>query len=437
MSANSTSVIDPPIADPTSLPSSLVLLELGAAVISFIERDLPVWLEGFGILFPERSTHVRSRAVEDRLTMRRESRKTIAFERCAELVSYHREKFHGLVETKHLIAHIYPQLPAPVRAQLTERELGRRLVRLIANLKEEVVRTGVSRMLADVGDFYALHNRQGESLVDWYAGSDIFVVPHYRRTTHIEPLQHFERPVLKDAHEPFEAAYGKPIHYFNHTLPSVEGVLHNRIRVAVFSLLPSETGKENHTLIYVTDGVRRESGSDTLSGNELVVQLELTSTERGLGSDMTVPQWPLKMFDAAWKLLQRAPHRILPKGAWIDCNKPLIEESRLNSRSRVSPLTGCLATQCALMRAEQLASDGKYYYASIVGLCAEELEFAQSHPIEDLLVFLRHRKLDQTTRVSRSSVLLRSFFQSPTVTALTAAHDLSEEQTHPHLRASA
>ncbi|WKZ56275.1 MAG: suppressor of fused domain protein [Bdellovibrionota bacterium] len=417
----STSAADAPPLPSSPLPPSLLLLELSAAIISFIERDIPVWLEGFGIIFPKKSSHVRTRAIEDRLTVRRESRKSICFEKCSELVSFHREQFEGLVETKHITAHIYPQLPAPVRTQLSERELNRSLVKLIASLKDEVVRNGVSRMLADVGDFYALHNRQGDSSADWFAGSDIFIVPHYRRTTHVEPLQQFERPILQNAHEPFEAAFGKPVKVYSHTLPKGENVPATNSRIAVFSILPCEGDKDVHRLIFVSDGVRRASIGASAGGSEFVVQLELSAADRGLYSDMTVPEWPLRMFDIAWKLLLRAPERHLPHGAWVDSGKPLVEERKASTRSRNNPLTGCLATPCSLMKHEQLSHEGPFHFLSIVGLCAEELEFAQTHPIEDLMVFLRHRDFDQITRASRSSVLLRSFFQSAAEEALSAS----------------
>lgn len=92
-----------PSAQANLSPLSETLLSLLQDTIRyFLSRDVPVYLDQFGILFPRTRTSDRSYQRDAQLIVRKEFNRTIEFEKCSNLSKFHRDTYTGLIELKEL-----------------------------------------------------------------------------------------------------------------------------------------------------------------------------------------------------------------------------------------------------------------------------------------------------------------------------------------------
>ncbi|MBX7138155.1 MAG: suppressor of fused domain protein [Oligoflexia bacterium] len=394
---------------------STLCAELIVALTLFLDANRPVYLENFGILIPTSSKELAPRVIENQLLLREETLRAITFEKCSELVAFHRTNHPGIVETAELTQRLYPALPLQLQVKWSE-WIVRRLVRgLIQQLSKQVVVSGFSNQLEPLGSFFALHNRQGESLSDWFAGADIFFRPAKKPVVKVGQSRLVERPQYLDAFEPFECTFGPSICSFEVDLQEQLALLgesvashHSSdypatpIRVAVFDGGSSE--QEQQVLLYVTDGMRRlYSGErkEHLPGNEFVFQLAMETKPDSLQHIKSIPKWPLKAFAMAWALLESSKSRTTRAGAGLHAPEALCGKSD-------ERLKTVLVTRFSKMRTEQLSADGSFIYLNLTLIVDDEAQVAKLYSPEHLLTLLGHRKVDQITRLRRPSIVARS-----------------------------
>ncbi|MBX7143815.1 MAG: suppressor of fused domain protein [Oligoflexia bacterium] len=400
---------------------------LSRATLQFIAQDVAVYLEGFGILIPDLVSHQRVKHVADRVLVQTETFRSLRFEKCGDLVAFHREKFGSIVETKEICELMYQQL-----SRWSERELRVITRGLLQQLRQGVVTNGHNHDFPEIGEFFALHNRQGSTLSDWFAGSDIFVRPTYRQTLVVEPSRMMQRPVLHSSWEILEAAYGPPACILQLDLIKELGGLGYEQEALTQSLAPADRTipvgvfvrlESPQALIYVTDGLRRLAADVAPGkvGSELVFQLGLAHTE---GAFSAIPDWPLRPLTLGWILIQSSRSKSLRPGAGLACGSPLIPQSD-------SELESVFTTQFAPVRNEQLSTCGEFTFANIVGITADETEAAGKYSAEYLLKLLEYKELDQHTKPWRSSIVSRSHFCPQSTSRAEGAQNASKAEQFP------
>lgn len=385
-----------------------ILAELVNVTLEFLARDVCVYFEGFGILIPHIESQQRVRTQANQIFIQTETFRSLRFEKCGELVAFHREKFGTIAELKDLIEQVRRKLPTSTKN--ADRELRQLLRGLFQSLKIDVVSRGFSNLMPQIGEFFALHNRQGSAVSDWFAGSDIFIRPKYRQTLFVEPTKMMERPILQSSWELLEAAYGAPacvleldlleqlteLGYDAEALQTGLADKDRRIPVGVFLRLEAP-----QALIYCTDGLRRMAAQagHIRAGTELVFQLGLSSHD----DQAAIPDWPLRPLSLGWVLMQSARSKSLGIGAGLSCDSSLIPDED-------SELRCILATPFAAVKTEQLSSEGAFNYVNLIGICPDEAEVAASHSVDYLFKLLEYKELDQCTKPSRSSIVARTYF---------------------------
>ncbi len=389
--------------------------QLISALTACLDRESAIYLEGLGILFPHMEVKQRTRTLREKFLVHNDTVRSVRFEKCSELIPYHWEKFGRIVETRELVHSVYAELPLALKTRWTESEF-RSIVRgYLSLVRREIVRRGFSHELSPVVDFFALHNRQGRTENDWFAGADIFVQPRYEQTLFIEPCVIKQRPCLESGWELLEAAFGKPcrimtldlvrelsnLGYDPRALDDAADVNMRSIPVAVF-----ERPGTPHSLVYCTDGLRLLSRpapetKEVRPGNELVFQLSLPPGEASCNEAAEIPDWPLRPLTMGWILMQSARSKTIRCGAGLSCDVPLIPDSDTELRS-------IFATSFSCVRHEQLCLDRPFSYVNLIGITADEAAVAARYSPEFLLRLLEHRDLDQCTKPGRSSIVAKT-----------------------------
>ncbi len=386
--------------------------ELTSAISHFIEQGLPVCLEGFGLLLPElhaeQNTYTHGTMAQSCVAQVR----SISFEKCFVILPSHRERFPRLIETRQLVDALYPKLSEPLQVEWNARDFRRALRLFIEIVRDEVVTEGHSQVFGALGEFFALHNRQGGNASEWYAGADIFIVPKLRRVLREECRRHFERPILESPWEILEAAFGAPVRTFSIDLASEL----RELGFAIDELPPDLVGsvniaefidageKNSSNRIYCTNGARHfglRAAEGRGYGNEFIVQLPAHSTEGVLDDLFTATMSPVRLLVGAWLLMLSAKSRTANRGAGISLDLPLFKESD-------SDLRTVMALPFQRMRSEQLSREGPFYFMNIIGITDDEAEFAAQNSPEILLTLLRRRSLDTVTTPWRPGILART-----------------------------
>ncbi len=408
----------------------------------YISRDLPVSLEGLGILFPRARTIERSYQRGEQLIVRKETNRTIEFEKCSNLSQFHRERYRGLIETNQLAQRLYALLPVHKAVDSSEREMRAQIDSVIATITHEVIEQGFSSTLSSLGTFYSLHNRQGENFDDWFAGADIFMSSLYAEPIAAARAILGERPVLESSWELLQAAYGEPLTKMTVDLPKqLEALgydvaafpkdIERAVSCAVFQTFDSR--EKVHYLVYCTDGLRKVGLNAKKSkgfGNEIVFQLPIGSVldptkPRDLSA---IPLWPHRALTMAWILMQSSPSRTVRAGLKMTEGVPLVPDSD-------SELSSIFTTHFAAVREEQLSTEGPFFYVNVVGITQEEHQLAESNGSDFLRTILEYKKLLQFTKPLRSSVVSRSRFSSK-AQKVTPAYILSDPRIAHTLRES-
>ncbi len=390
------------------------------AVTYFIAKDIPVYLEGFGIFSPELHTEIKSEKKGNKTSLRSETFRSVVFEKCYDLISFHRDRVGEVADLKELVQRIYPRLPLFITSEIDERALRSFLKLRIQEIKESVIHNGFDFTLGAIGELYALHNRQGSSPNEWYAGADIFLKPKYHRVISQRPLGSCEQPVLTSAWEPLEAAFGTSLTCFKVDLVKELSLLGydasllppgeaKDIKVAAFRV--PKSAKSEESVLFCSDGLRNlglTSRSSRGYGNEIVFQLPLSDS--GIALE-TLVDWAQRPFTLAWMLMQSAPSKTIRHGAGLASESPLFaygENAGSKTRVSRSPLHMILTTHFNRMRLRQTSSEGSFNYLSIVGITEEEGALISHRSAEHLITLLARRELLFITRPYRPSILLRT-----------------------------
>lgn len=382
---------------------NLIRYELNAALIHFINKDRPVYLDGLGIVFPELRRALRSEVACERLIVREENFRTVSFEKCYDLESFPRDRFRNIVETRELAQRIYPRLPAPLASDLSEWKVRRIMRTAIDRIKRQVVIEGVSRDLSSIGSLYSLHNRQGTHFSEWFAGADIFVEPTFRQVLSSTVSTPRERPVLSSSWELLEAAYGE--HERSLTLD-----LHEQLTTLGYdsSLIPFNDQAQvairvfryhrddgNLVELFCTEGLRHQGLlSGSAHGTELTFQALVGEHS---GESAITPE---RAFTLAWILLQSARSKTLRAGLGLSTDTALFPMHTPEVKS-------IFITPFSPAPAEQLSREGPFRYMNVIGIFDDEAEMAR-HSSEHLRILLRRRTLEQITNPLRPSILVRT-----------------------------
>lgn len=406
------------LAETTQEEREWLRTQLAQAIIEFVEQDRSVWLEGFGLLIPRLENTTRRYPWEQSIVVREERQRTLTFEKCSELTSYHIENYPQLIETHQLAHALYVSLPIAYSLRWNEKDLQRFVRGLVQTLKQEVVVNGHSQILQSIGVFYAMHNRQGMLEQDWYAGADVFLVPAYRRPVHVGPCHLCTLPVLENAWELFAAAYGSPIHTFSiqlveelselgydtANLLEESSLAQNSIEVAVFEQVKSPHSQES-ILLYCTEGLRSlgiNQASGKGFGTELVFQLPITrrlTTQRTGTSE--IPLWPARPLTMGWILMHSAASKTVRAGLGLCEGVSLI-------RDFDTDLTTVFTTPFEPCADQQQSQDGAFYYINILGITDDEARIAKDFSAQHLLTLLQHKGLHQHSKPTRSSIVART-----------------------------
>jgi hypothetical protein len=433
----------------------ILRFELNSALLHFTQAERPVVLEGFGIIRPVRRKQTRTHHFGDWGIVREETLQTLEFEKCEDTAGLNLSMYARLVDTRELVQSIYSRLPLPLQLRWSERELRRLLIDFIREVRTEVVAIGFSDQLRGVGQMFALHNRQGLSPSDWFAGADIFMVPRQTRPLSLGTAQRFSRPVLENAWELWGAVLGPalktgeiPLSATLKELGFPENVISDfslsidSIPFALFldpaSDVPgTDSSKKERGAIFVTDGLR----SASLAGSprqklrhELVVRVPLAVLGRfgmgeaelthertissagsstggksnpaasGSGSPSQIPSFVSCLLAAGALLL--ASDRMNP----LRANAALALGRSITGASD-SKLRSLLLTSCSTFGLQQLACDGPFNYATVLGLASDEAALLAARGRDHLFAILESRGLSQTTHPYRSSTLTRGYVE--------------------------
>ncbi len=396
------------LSETTPDDRSLIRELLCNATTYFVEHNRAVFLEQFGIVSPHTQTKHASVIKKNSSYSCQEKYLTLQFEKCLDLVGFYRAKHRNIVETPELAKYLYAKLPIEKQIEWDERRLCSYIRTILRGVRDEIVIEGVSAQLGSLGTFYSLHNRQGADLRDWYAGSDIFLVPSYSNPIEAEKPKRFPRPVLKNPWEPFEALYGKH---------SAQYTVHVKKELARLGYDTSEFEQEvkpelrnfkvrvyldesTNTLLSISNGLRFLSSyveDRAITGNEIIFQ-QAAPTE-----SPSTPQHQPHLFTLAWLLIMGRPSKLLRTGMTLSTERPLLETSGCK-------VFGVFVTPFTPIQSVQKTKDMNFKYMNLVGITPEESHLAERSSPAHLFELLRFRKYDQVTRPGRPAVTHRTGF---------------------------
>ncbi|MCI5066506.1 hypothetical protein MRY87_12350 [bacterium] len=413
----------------------LLRISLNEAMVHFLSLGKVVYLEKLGLFIPKSSRERVSHQLGEDCVIRTETKLRISFEKCSELIPYHRERYPEIVETPELSRFIYARLPLHQQTVWSEK-VTRRFVRgLNRVIRDEVIVDGFSHQLSEVGELFALHNRQGDNPDDWFAGADLLLRPLLVVPLEAEIQSRRPQPALTSSWELLEAGLGTPLAQFQIDLAEeLEALGYDRstftsmisgeqriLRIGTFLRKEGEKTR----IIFCTDGLREGSLSrnesqsssadeDLSIGSELVIQLpsqnifreEESLSQDELGRACSSALLPRRMLTLGWILLQSSPDKAVPFGCGLSAEAPLDSHSS-------QLLTGIFSTPYRLIPLSQkyLREDGRtgwFQYVNIVGVTEDELRFSQLRSPQHLLSLLSCKDRDQLTLVRRKSIFLKS-----------------------------
>lgn len=386
---------------------------ISSAITSLIAANRPVYLEGFGIVFPveqiETSTTYSDRTYE----LQEETLQRIKFEKCNDLNSYQHDTYKNIVDTKELIPLIKEKIDFFVKWKDTK--INNYVRGLFTLLRHEVIAYGFSERLSQLGLFYALHNRQGEEESTWFSGADIFIVSNLKNSKGIKRHGNFVRPILSSATETFEAYYGQRKCYLAIDILSELKELgvdytdfvsclrppNDKLHIAVYHEVQSSNGNgagntTNGAVIFVSDGVRQHGINAAKVGCELVLRF-LPNRLNDLTEEdyKNICARPLAM---AWMLTVANRKKIAECGEGLDAEVPLVKDGR------TPHFTSILITDFKLINGEQLTNDGPFVYRNVTMLYQEEAAIVAKFGSSKTLPLFSHRGIDRTCKEGRFSL---------------------------------
>lgn len=391
---------------------------LREAVQYFLAAEKQVYLESLGILHSDRSRQTRVELCEDRIASRTETVRTIRFDKCSELTRYHFDQYPDLIETKRLASHAYLLLPLETQLRWGKGQCASILRTVVRAIRDEIIVDGCSQQLEPIGSFFAFHNRQGQDIRDWFAGSDI-ILDSQNNVVEVSDFAFHERPVLCNAFELFEAHYGRPVAHIEVDLPA---------ELSVMGYDTEEFAKEfpehQHTLnivgfeqtpgqyLFCSDGLRSfglESRGEDGLGCELTFQLKVDSPSQGdeaslLSGDPAA--YVSRAFTLGWILIQSSKRGTVTPGVALSHPKGLFPTSTSSLRNQA--LTGVVTAPLRMVQLPQLANEGPFFFTNLIGITKEEAKLAEVLSAERLLALLRLKSFEQVTPLSRRPIMSHS-----------------------------
>lgn len=366
-----------------------------------------LYLDRIGIFYWAQEDRAVNHDHENTILVQRVQVKKLCFEKCSELVSFQRERFDRLIETSVLCERVYAAIPVQHQRHWEPRYFSALIRTTLRLLREELVVEGYTRQLGNIGDLFAVHNRQGHSIEDWYAGCDIIVANPPEKVVQASHPKAYEAPVLESSWEPLSCAFGEPIGEFVVSIPhqlsslgfdgeAIEKETSDHERSVAVAVFEGPSTSERKVYIYCTEGLRklgyRSSPEGEKVGAELTVQVEDTN-ETG----PELPRWPLRAIALGWALLRSSRGCFLRPGSGMSAELPLLLE-RPHFRTILSAPFEHLSYR-------QLCGEGAFWFVNITIVRDDEARFAEIHTPERLLALLRSRGYDQLSRPTRRSIL--------------------------------
>lgn len=379
----------------------------------FLDHGQPIYLEGFGVLIPNRVSSQNSYHHQDKLVLREETRYKLRFEKCDDLAAHPQTLQGRVIETRELARKAFIFLPIELQLQWSEAQFRAILLGAIQHLKQEVIIQGYSPLLHSVGEFYALHNRQGSSLADWYAGADVFLATEKQSLIKVGNSRAYEIPILNSAAETFEALNGPALARFDlnaaeqlmqigYEVGNEPAVKNKAVSISVFHRKSEDPAQVS--LLYCSDGFRELAAAKSTSEElpyELVLQVEYPKQFATSAKLESVPSWPLRLFAAAWLLAHSSKSKILKPGLGLSFGVSFVPELD-------SDLQSVLLCNCSLVKLPQRCGNGHFRYLSLTAITADEARVAELYSPQFLLRMLEQRNLDQVVKPKRSSLISKT-----------------------------
>lgn len=397
----------------------LLRFEVNCALQHFLEFDRPIYLEGLGLVVPSRIERTRAYPSGQSLVVRRETVRKVTFEKCDDVSAAEDLAIvsdRSVVDTRELAERIYPRLPLGLHLKWSMQAMRSLLRAYLFSIRDRLVTKGVSQFLSAVGTLYALHNRQGNTPSDWYAGADILLMPRRSQVLQVLDSRLCARPVLQSAWEPLQALYGPPVRTLCLDLMGVlketgfavddsteqandtkDRLSKRQIEVAVF--LDNESKPQKPRLIWCTEGVRdlARSVSADVVATELVVQ---TPADENTLNGVVEDNLPIasRLLALGWAVLLSTRNKTLRPGLGINAESPLITQPK-------SLLTAAVATHVQSLSGVHLDEFGEFSYANLTGISYREARLISAGKRIHLLSMLELRGLDQITQSGRGCLL--------------------------------
>ncbi len=377
-----------------------------------------VYLEGFGILFPSKQVASTRTEFNGRVLLRSVTLRGAKFEKCSELVNYQAQRYPQIVDTPELCQLGYVRLPLSMQFKWSEGQARRLFCGLINKVLREVIISGSSKTLGQLGIFYASHNRQGATLADWFAGADIFFESAEPATIKVGACHLTDPLVLRDSLELLEAGFGTPLQKFTLNLRDQLAKLGSsynldrdasyqpEVSVAVFA---KDLPNNEKRLFYCTEGMRALH-ADTRAGKpgaEFVAQVSIVPESPSSPGMDSIPLWPLRALTLAWLLMESSKTKTVKVGAGLSLGCRIQEDNSCDQKT-------ILISNFSLCPTTQTCENGSFNYYSICGLCDDEAQVAKTYGADYMMALLKHRKLDQIIRPGRASIVGKRAVPEPT-----------------------
>jgi len=378
---------------------------LSSAITDYLLHHRAVYLEGLGIVFSKEVS--RNRIEESDRSFKLSSDKLLLpeFEKCSELVSYQREQFKNIVDTKELSKAVSERIAFFVKWR--DRKLERYLHGFLNLIRHEVVTFGYSLRLSQFCRFFGLHNRQGNNTNDWFSGADVFINSDFESIVSTDFKGEFVRPIYGSAWEPFEAWAGKPISIFTINpreelsslgLRSIADKISSKDELIQTAMYRLNNGDGSH-LVFATNGMRQAGIQASGVGCEFTLNvIPRKFSELSLEDLQRYGCQPISL---AWLLMNESTERCPEIGNGVTSGRTLWHMEADGFRS-------ILLTKSNLFPREQVSTEGRFRFANITLLFADEAQAVAEVGSQTTLMLLGERQNDQINREVRTSIFGKS-----------------------------
>jgi hypothetical protein len=376
-------------------------LALNESIGNAITAGRHVLLEGFGIILVSEDEETKAYNSNFYTIIRNEKVRKLDFEKCLHFEKADQSLFPCIVKTAELAKMCHLALPSDLNIRWSENNIKKLLRCLIKLIKEELIHTGYSYALPAIGNLYAIHNRQGFSIDDWYAGADIFLDNSYRKVIDFSEQTWHNTPTYTSCIEPLETAFGR-IHA--HTSLNLDKELvklgfeidpeepsHNIIKKPI--KIYAFKNEASNSYIFCTQGIANNESMNHHA--ELVWQINKEQhLDQTLESYLTLVK---QIFTLGWILLISAKKEANLVGASITAD--------FSEYQRIAPnLSAIILNEFSLYKREAYMNDGAYRYLNVLTITGSEYKIAKKISASALLNVLSHKGIGQINKLERSSI---------------------------------